>query len=83
MFEDSGTCEQGRLGTTVLEHRTFSWKESLKHRLKMIRENASIMVTCDHPTNTTRGPNPREDIAAQTITEPPPLCFTVGTRQST
>ncbi|GFS64280.1 hypothetical protein TNCV_3945951 [Trichonephila clavipes] len=48
----------------------------------MICKNASIMVTCDQPLKTTRGPNPREDIAAQTITELPP-CFTVGTRQST
>ncbi|GFY75888.1 OV-16 antigen [Trichonephila inaurata madagascariensis] len=41
------TCEQG---CCPLQHRTFSRKEGLKHRVKMISENASMMVTCDHPT---------------------------------
>ncbi|GFU32366.1 hypothetical protein TNCV_1314351 [Trichonephila clavipes] len=39
----------------------FSWKDSLKHREKM-------MVA---PSRTTRGPNSREGIAPHTITEPP------------
>ncbi|GFV70866.1 hypothetical protein TNCV_3626321 [Trichonephila clavipes] len=34
-------------GVVILEHRTFSRKQSLKRRIKRICENASIMVVCD------------------------------------
>ncbi|GFU11479.1 hypothetical protein TNCV_4742211 [Trichonephila clavipes] len=70
-------------GVIILEHETFAWKESLKHRVKMICENAFIMAACDHPhpLKTTRGINP-QDIAYHNISEPAP-CFTVGTMQST
>ncbi|GFT89936.1 hypothetical protein TNCV_1666491 [Trichonephila clavipes] len=47
----------------LLEHRMLSQKEVLKHRVKMIWENASIMVACNIPLKTTRFPNSQEDIA--------------------
>ncbi|GFX77619.1 hypothetical protein TNCV_4223781, partial [Trichonephila clavipes] len=33
-------------GVVILENRAFSRKKSLNHRVNMICENASIMVTC-------------------------------------
>ncbi|GFU57856.1 uncharacterized protein TNCV_260341 [Trichonephila clavipes] len=35
-------------GVVILERRTISQKDSLKHRVKKIFENATIMVACDH-----------------------------------
>ncbi|GFW85202.1 hypothetical protein TNCV_3249421 [Trichonephila clavipes] len=39
------TCKQG---VVILEHRKFCRKKSLQHRVKMICDNASIMVAGDH-----------------------------------
>ncbi|GFV99806.1 hypothetical protein TNCV_5081661 [Trichonephila clavipes] len=30
----------------ILEQKTSSWEDRLKHRVKMVCENASIRVTC-------------------------------------
>ncbi|GFX10366.1 hypothetical protein TNCV_1867611 [Trichonephila clavipes] len=49
------TARRVNRGAVLLEHRTFSQREVLKHRMKMIAENASIIVTCDHsPLNNER-----------------------------
>ncbi|GFV44380.1 hypothetical protein TNCV_999041 [Trichonephila clavipes] len=66
----------------ILEHRTFSWKESLKHRVKRICEIASAMVVCDPPPQDNEKLQSMGSYSPHTITEPPP-CFMVEIRQST
>ncbi|GFU56411.1 hypothetical protein TNCV_2609331 [Trichonephila clavipes] len=45
-----------------LEHKTFSRKDRLKHRVKRISKNALIMIVCGH-FPTTRVPYWRGNIA--------------------
>ncbi|GFV06140.1 hypothetical protein TNCV_1084141 [Trichonephila clavipes] len=77
------TSRRVNRGVAIFEHSTFSLKEVLKHKVKMIFKNASIRVNCVSSSSSRQREAPiYGKILTHTITKPPP-CFTLGTRHST
>jgi hypothetical protein len=79
MTEQFQLCEWG---IVVLENCIIVWK-CLDHGMHVITQPISVLHCSKSAMKGNNGTNRilYHDIAAQTITEPP-LCFTVGTRQS-
>ncbi|GFT25035.1 hypothetical protein TNCV_179501 [Trichonephila clavipes] len=67
-FEHSETCEQG---IVLLEHGAISQEQVLKHRVKMICKNVSLIVACHHPPQDNEMHQFTERYCTHTIT----VCF--------